>query len=235
MLRRLLIAFLVLVVVAIVALDRVGVHVADHVLAGKLQSDEHLPHRPAVSIDGFPFLTQAIGGDYHDVSVTAHDFRTPEGVTVTTLKAHLRGAHIPLSKVLHGSVSEVPVDKVDGTAFLSFGEISRYLSGRGSGTVTLSRASAHGVELTGRLPLGARHPLVHTVVTVGVSSSVVTLSGPSTGPRAVRSLVLSIPLHGLPFQIDVTSVTVDSAGVTAAGVARHVKLGSHPATSTTTP
>ncbi|HVS68663.1 MAG TPA: DUF2993 domain-containing protein [Mycobacteriales bacterium] len=222
MLRRLLIAVLILIVAVMVVFDRIGAHVAGHVLAGKLQSDEHLPHRPSVSIGGIPFLTQAVGGDYHDVSVTAHDFRTPSGVQVTTLKAHLHSAHIPLSKVLHGSVSTVPVDRVDGTAFLSFGNVTQYLSAQGVGSVTLSRSSAHAIDLTGRIPLGGRLRLVHAVVLVGVSHSVVTLRGASS----TRPIALSIPLQGLPFRINITSVTVGANGITAAGTAHHVRLGS---------
>jgi hypothetical protein len=222
MLRRLLIALLVLVVAVVVVLDRVGAHVAGHVLAGKLQSDEHLPHRPSVSIAGIPFLTQAIGGDYHNVGVTAHDFKTPDGVTVTTLKAHLHGAHIPLSKVLHGSVSTVPVDHVDGSAFVSFGNTAQYLSAQGTGSITLSRSGPHAVSVTGRVPIAGRLRLVHSVVTVAVSRSVVTLSGAARGVP----LSLSMPMGGLPFRINITSVTVGANGITATGTANHVRLGS---------
>ena len=223
MLRRLLIAMLLVLVAAVVAVDRVGAHVAAHVLAGKLQSDEHLPKRPSVSIGGIPFLTQAFGGDYHNVSVTAHDFKTSDGVTITTLKANLRGAHIPLSKILDGSVKTVPVDHVDGKAFISFGAISQYVSTQGL-SVTLSRSSSHAINVTGRAPVGGRLRLVDAVVTVAVSHSVVTLSGPArTGSASLLSL--PIPLRALPFRFNVTSVTVGSNGISGTGRANHVELG----------
>src|SRR5579884_149396 len=131
MFKKLLIAFLALLVILVVAADRVGAHVAAHVLAGKLESDENLTTRPSVSIGGIPFLTQAIGGTYHDVTVTTHDFLTSDRVQIDTLSVHLHGVHIPLSKVIGGSVSKVPVDRVDGNVFVSFSEITSYLTGRG--------------------------------------------------------------------------------------------------------
>ena len=227
MLRRFLIAVLVLFLAAVVAVDRVGEHVAAHVLAGQLQKDERLPNRPSVSIGGFPFLTQVFGGKYDDVSVTAHDFRTSDGVTITTLKAHLHGAHIPFSKVWHGSVNTVPVDRVDGVVFVSFGSVSRYLSGQSRGSFTRSRSSAHAIELTGELPLGSRTVPVHSViVTVGVRNSAVVLEGSVRKAGVTSGLVLSVPLRALPFRINVKSVIVGTDGITATGNARNVRLGS---------
>lgn len=238
MLRRLLIAVLILIVAGVVALDRVGAHVAAHVLAGRLESDEHLPSRPSVSIDGIPFLTQAIGGDYRDVRITARDFKTPDGVTVTTLKAHLRGAHIPLSKVLGGSVSTVPVDHVTGTAYVSFADITSYLAGKGA-SVTLRRASGNSIEVARKIPLGNRTAIASGLAKVTVRNDVITLSvgdidstsvvgakRPSSHVLLVQPFSLSVPLRALPFRIDVKSVTVGSAGVSATGAADHVTLGS---------
>ncbi|HVT65979.1 MAG TPA: DUF2993 domain-containing protein [Mycobacteriales bacterium] len=225
MFRRLLIAFLLLIVVAVVAVDRVGEHVAAHVLAGQLQSDEHLQQKPDVSIAGIPFLTQVFGGKYHDVAVTARDFKTSDGVTVTTLKVHLHDAHIPFSKVLSGSVKKVPVARVDGTAYVSFGDLGRYLSGTGV-SVRLERAGPHSVSVSGTSSLGG-HPIpLNGVATVAVSHSVVSFSLSVT--KRLKQLVLSVPLRGLPFRINLTSVTVGGDGITAAGNAKRVTLGGNP-------
>ncbi len=226
MLRRLLIAVLLLLVVAVVAADRVGAHVAAHVLAGKLESDEHLSSRPSVSIGGIPFLTQAFGGDYSDVSVTAHDYTTEDGVVIDTLSAHLHGVHIPFSKVIGGSVKKVPVNRVDGSATVTFADLSRYFAGRHV-SVTLRKASSDSVEVTTKLSVGGHQRLVEGTATVAVSSDVVTLSVPSFAGRiSHRSLSLAVPLRALPFRFRVTSIQVTDIGITGTGTAHHVTLGS---------
>lgn len=223
MLRKLLIAVVLLIVVLLVVVDRVGEKVAGHVLAGKLQTDEHLPNRPSVSIDGFPFLTQAVHGRYSDLSVTAHDFKTSDGVEIHTLDAHLHGVHVPLSKVISGSVSTVPVDHVNGSAFVSFDDLTRYLAGHGV-SVTLSRATSGSVGVIDTVRIGRHTKLLQSVATVSVSDGVVTLSVAAT--RHLHALSLPIPLRALPFRIDVTSVSVGANGITGTGTANHVTLGS---------
>lgn len=222
MFKKLLIAFLALLVILVIAADRVGEHVAAHVLAGKLESDEHLTSRPSVSIGGIPFLTQAIGGEYHDVTVTTHDFVTSDRVQIDTLSVHLHDVHIPLSKVISGSVSKVPVDRVDGSVFVSFDEITSYLTGRGI-SATLSRASSGSIDVAVRLTPHAS--LLRGIATLGVTGSTVTLSV-SASHGLPAAAVLRIPLRGLPFRFDVTSVQVGLDGVSGTGTADHVVLGS---------
>jgi hypothetical protein len=225
MLRKLLIGLLLLIVVLVVVTDRVGGAVAGHVLAGKLQTDEDLPSRPSVSISGFPFLTQAFHGRYSDVSVTAHGYKTTDGVQIQTLKIHLHGMHVPLSHVLKGSVSRVPVDHVDGTAFLSFADVVHYLAGQAV-TVTLSRASPGAVEVIRQVHVGGHTKLLKGVAAVAVNGANVTLALAASAAPKLKPLVLSIPLRGLPFRINVTSVQVTAGGLLGAGTADHVTLGS---------
>jgi hypothetical protein len=221
--RKLLIVFALLIVVLVVVADRVGASVASHVLASKLQSDEHLPNRPSVSIGGVPFLTQAFHGDYSDVGVTAHGYKTSDGVEIQTLKVHLHGVDLPLSHVLKGEVSQVPVDHVDGSAFVSFADVVRYLAGTAI-SVRLSRASSASVEVIRQVRIGGRSKLLSSIATVSVSGSTVTLS--VAGATHLKPLTLSVPLHGLPFRFTVTSVRVTSTGLSGTGTANHVTLGS---------
>jgi hypothetical protein len=221
--RRLLIGLLAVLVVLVVAADRVGEHVAAHVLAGKLQTDEHLTTRPSVSIGGIPFLTQAFHGDYHDVTVTTRDYITSEHVHIDTMTAHLRGVHVPLSKVISGSVSTVPVDRVDGSVFVSFSDIEAYLSGRGD-TLTLTPTPLGAVGVVGQA-LGRFPRLVRGVATITVRNDVLTLAV-GLNKTGTKTFDLPIPLQGLPFRIDVTSVTVGLGGITGTGTASHVVLGS---------
>jgi hypothetical protein len=225
MLRKLLIAAVALILVLVVAADRVGAHVAAHVLAGKLETDEHLSSRPSVTIGGLPFLTQAWHGRYHDVTVTTDDFITANHVELNTMTVHLMGVHIPLSDVVKGSVKTVPVDRVTGTVFVSFIDLEAYLASHGA-TVKLSETSNGGVGVSGSGSRPNGHPkLLNGVATISISNSVLTLSVGLAKPSA-NVLTYSIPLRGLPFHLTVASVTVAAGGITGTGTAQNVVLGS---------
>jgi Flp pilus assembly protein protease CpaA len=56
--RKLLIGLIALAVL-LVAADRISVAVAENQISDRLISAYGLPHKPGVTITGFPFLTQA--------------------------------------------------------------------------------------------------------------------------------------------------------------------------------
>jgi hypothetical protein len=124
-------ALLVLVLVLgalFVIVDRVGVAVAEDRVADRIAEQGGLPGPPEVDITGFPFLTQAVSGTYDEVRIalTAADLGQPDG---TDADVALRGVEVPLSDVVAGSVQQVPVDRVDGTATLSYELLSAQLGG----------------------------------------------------------------------------------------------------------
>ncbi|RZU33345.1 DUF2993 domain-containing protein [Blastococcus saxobsidens] len=122
-------AVLVLLVLGLsVLVDRVAVGVAEGQVAQQLADRGGLAGEPDVDIRGFPFLTQAFGGRYEEVriSLTAEELGRPEG---TEADIALRGVRLPLSSVLSGEVREVPVDRIDGTATLSYELLAAELGG----------------------------------------------------------------------------------------------------------
>lgn len=234
MFRRTVIVALIALVALVVAVDRLGAMVASRVLAGKVQHDEHLPNRPKVSIGGVPFLTQALGGTYKDVTIT--DSNVPvRGLSVSTLTVKLHDMHIPFSDVSHDTVSRVPVDRVDGTAFMTFAAINTYLSehepagqrfsvrsGSGRSLTVIDRVRRNGTTLT--LTGSGTPSVAQNVITIDVSPLVPTGSSTSTVP--VRPVPILVPLTGLQFRLRLRSVTVSPGGVTATGVAPDIVLGS---------
>src|SRR6266487_1277477 len=67
-------ALVVAVLIALlVAADRVGLYVAERLAGDTIESSQDLSSRPDVDIGGFPFLNQAITGNYDKITVTAHD------------------------------------------------------------------------------------------------------------------------------------------------------------------
>jgi hypothetical protein len=125
--RALLVVVVLLLGLAVLA-DRVAVGLAEDRVGQELASKGGLAGTPEVEIAGFPFLTQAVAGRYDDVRIalTADELGQPEG---TRADIALQGVHVPLSSVLSGSVSEVPVDRIDGTATLSFALLAHQLGG----------------------------------------------------------------------------------------------------------
>jgi hypothetical protein len=233
MFRRFLIAILIFLIAVVIAADRVGAVVASHVLASKLQTDEHLPSRPSTNIGGIPFLTQAFGGKYSDVSVTAHAVPV-NNVTVTTLTAHLHGVHVPVSKVLGGSVTEVPVDRVDGTAFVSFTDANSYLAHHSAAGQLIQLSPGHNgdANVTDTLRIGGKKVQLRGSGHASVTGNVITLSvtqltGASKrlATRVLRQLQVRVPLQNLQFRMQLHEVTATASGLSATGDAQHVVLG----------
>jgi hypothetical protein len=116
--RALLVVLLLLAGLTLLA-DRVAVGIAEDRVADQLAGTGGLFGAPEVDIAGFPFLTQVVGGRYEDVRVAldAEELGQPAG---TRAAVSLRGVHVPLRSVLSGSVQQVPVDRIDGTATLAY-------------------------------------------------------------------------------------------------------------------
>jgi hypothetical protein len=231
-LRRVLLGALVVIVVLLVVADRVGAIVAAHVIADRIQTDEHLSSRPAVSVGGFPFLTQAVRGDYSDVTVTLHDFATKSGLTMDTVKVHLHGVHLPLSRAVKSSgVRSIPVDRVDGTALLTYPQLNAYLRPKhltvGPGAGGTVRVTTQTTVAGARLAVfgTGRAQVSHGVLTV-TTSSVGAAAGSHAGSLPAH-LSVSFPLAGLPFRLALGRVSATTGGVQATGTATGVVLGSH--------
>jgi thiol-disulfide isomerase/thioredoxin len=139
--RALLVVLLLLAGLAVGA-DRVAVGIAEDKVAEQLAAKGGLAGTPTVDIAGFPFLTQAVAGRYDDVriSLTAEQLGQPAG---TRADIALHGVHVPLSSVVSGSVEKVPVDRVDGTATLSYALLSAQLGGD-----TTLRREGDGLRIT---------------------------------------------------------------------------------------
>jgi hypothetical protein len=215
--KGLLITLVVLLGLAVVA-DRVGVGIAEKRVAEQIRSQGHLSGTPTVTIAGFPFLTQAIAGDYHDVRIalSAADLGEPAG---TSADVSLRGVRVPLSDVLSGSVQRIPVDSVDGTATLSYALLSSKLGGdttlRPEGNGLRITKTVHVAGLTLPLTAAGTVRLSGNDLVVDVQkASGVGVTVPSFLVGQVSELLgLRYPIPALPFGLKVTGVQPGAAGV----------------------
>jgi hypothetical protein len=226
-----LILLVLFLAVVLVAVDRVGAIVAGQVLASKLKTDEHLAHRPDVTVGGIPFLTQAIRGSYSDVKVTANNV-TLNRIDVTTIAVQLHGAHIPWRAALHGNVHQVPVDRADGQVTISYAAMDAYLRSR---HLTVSEGSGGQLKVTGSVTIAGHTFSAGGIGTATVSHNVVAVhvhqitaaAGSHVAHLSVAQRInFSLSLSGLPFRIALGSVRATPAGIVATGSARNLVLGS---------
>jgi hypothetical protein len=218
--RALLVVLLLLGGLALAA-DRVAEAVAEDRVAQLVADRGGLAGEPAVEIGGFPFLTQALGGRYDDVriSLTGTDLGQPEG---TSADVSLRGVEVALSDVLSGSVQQVPVQRVDGTATLSYALLAEQL---GPGTTVTRDGDGLRVQRTVEVA-GVRVPLTATgTVSLDGDTLVVDVdaaSGAGVGVPDVLvdqvsdALDLRYRIPALPFGLQVTGVAPADDGVRVA-------------------
>jgi hypothetical protein len=224
-----LLVLLLLVVGVLVVVDRVGVRIAEGRVADQVAARGGLSSTPDVQIAGFPFLTQAVSGTYSDIRVhlTAEELGQPAG---TRADVSLRGVHVPLSDVLSGSVKQIPVDRVEGTATLSYALLAQQLGGN-----TVISADGDGIRLTKSVKvLGVAFDLTATgTVTLAGSDVVVDVQHASAGavhvPQAVLTtaedlLDFSYRVPELPFGLQLTSVHPAEQGLDVAVQAKNTVL-----------
>lgn len=208
---------LVLLVALGVLLDRVAASVAEREVATQISARTGLVGEPAVDIRGFPFLTQALDGRYDEVriSLTGAQLGRPEGTRADVV---LRGVHLPLAAVRSGDVREVPVERIDGVAILSYDLLAEEIGGD---TTLVPEGDLLRITRTVDLP-GGELPLT-AVGTVGLdgqelvidveraAGAGVELPGFLVG-RASDLLDLRYPVQ-LPFGLRLTGVAPVEDGI----------------------
>ncbi len=221
------------IVVVLVALDRIGLLIADHQIASRVQKSQGLSSSPSVSIKGFPFLTQVLSGHYGEVDVTVHDV-TRNGLTVNTVSVHAHGVSVPLSQVISGSVKEVPVDRTDAQVTLGLDHVNAYLQSQ-IGTGLRVSGDNGTLKLTGTLPFPPR-TAVSASARIDVSGSAITLRPaaldsligmiPGTTSRSVieQFFTVKLPISQLPFGIELKTATVVGNSVVIAASAAGLTL-----------
>lgn len=224
--RKALVGVGVLLLLLLVA-DRVGKEVAERVLAD--QVDAELSTRPDVRIGGFPFLTQALSGTYDEIEISGTGLRQPIAA-VTSFRAVLEGAQVPLSDALGGNVSAVPVDRVAGTVVLGLSEVAAE-----TGQDVRIEAEGDRLRVSGTIALAGQQLAVSALSevvldgeTLAIRAEEIQINGEvGSGPvlDAARDLLdLQVPLAGLPYDLRLTDVTVSGDGLRVSAAARGVRL-----------
>ncbi len=216
--RRLL-AFLVVAAVLLVGADFGARYLATRQLADALQTRLELPARPEVSIQGFPFLVEAVQGRYRGVSATlpATTVGPLSGVGVGVA---LGGVRLPLSDAISGDLQRLTADSGRIRLTIPTASIATAVGLPGlriterDGTLELATT----VDVLGRqFPVTARLAASVSDSVLSLRSDALTGDGitlPAEVLAAVNTLVdLTVPLTGLPFTVTTGSVSVDGGDV----------------------
>ncbi len=239
---RLLAIIAVVLVVLFVVGDRVGVVIAkgqmrkqvEASVAENLKPGDPVPTVTDVSIGGFPFLTQVLFGKFTDIGVGIDGIPTP-GPKITSVKAHLRGVHVPLGDALSDNVGKVPVDEVRATVFITYADLNAYLAKQAGAVQVNPVDGGKQVEVLGKVDVprfGSQQ--VGGVTTFGVADNSLTLV--PSGLKVAGGLNFSIPLptgvfpaipipvSGLPFHLKLVKASTNATGLSLTATAKDLVL-----------
>jgi hypothetical protein len=126
--KRMVIALLVLVAL-LVTLDFGAAAFAESAVSRQMREQLGLDDDPSVRINGFPFLTQAVAGEYRSVDVAAGRIAVGP-LRELEVRAHLREVTAPpLSQLLGSATSAITVKEADGTLRISARDLERLVPG----------------------------------------------------------------------------------------------------------
>lgn len=216
------------VLAVLIAGDRVANAVAQNALATQLQAELSTPTKPDVSIGGFPFVTQVLGGSFSSVHVTASD-ATLQSAAQTVTVADL---DVTLSQITATDRYRIVVaGRGEATALVDWAGVSS-LAGqqvsyvaddrmRIDFSVPIGRLSIDGY-LTGRPQLDVD---AQTITVADPEVSVASVDVPQAVVDAVSRIVLRpFPIENLPYDIAVTGLTVQPYGVLLTGTGRDIPV-----------
>jgi hypothetical protein len=224
--RKGLVFGLIILIGLVIAADRVGLMVAEKEIAKNVAAQSELDHNPKVSIKGFPFLTQALGGDYDEIDVHIGDM-VQLGVHLKDAEVVLKGVHAPLSDAVHGDASKIVADSATSIATVGYDEVDKEAPNG-------MKVSAKGTALQVHGPvtvLGFTRTVTATVTVQpsGRSVRVVPQSVKTSGATIPMALVqqaftFTVPVKGLPLGSKISDVTVQPDGLRVSATAQDVSL-----------
>lgn len=125
--RKLIIA--VLVVGALLVAADFGLAAAgEYQVAQQMRAKFGLTEDPSVRINGFPFIAQAVGGDYRDIEISATGVPVRDQLRDLEIQANLYHVRIGLSDLLSGNTRGAKIDQVKGSVKIKANDLNRLVN-----------------------------------------------------------------------------------------------------------
>jgi hypothetical protein len=174
--RRFLVVVLVLLL-AIAIADVALKSLAERRIEGAMEEELDLTSRPEVTIRGWPFTVRVLRGEFNSVIVVADGIST-KGVDLNDIRLEFHDVRFSLGQILLGDERRVRVDRAEGTAAVTAGELNSELRARdvpatvdfidgqvvvSSTELNVGASAAVSIDDSGRLvvtPEGGLEPLV---------------------------------------------------------------------------
>lgn len=206
------------VLAVLLIVDRLGVGYAENRVAEQLQEELGLSTLPAVEINGFPLLTQAVAGEYDDVRLTVAAADLGE-LSDLDVEVRLTGVQIPLSDLLSSDIETIPVDGLAGTVSIPYAEVAAQIGGgvsveQGPDGVVVSRT----LDVLGQRVLvsGTGRTRVDSSDQIGVTVVGLDLAGLEIPDILIEQLQeqlsFTYTLPPLPFGLRITNATATAQG-----------------------
>ncbi|WP_106402357.1 LmeA family phospholipid-binding protein [Actinocorallia populi] len=226
--RKFLIVLLVLVVAGLIGADRFGEARAENEVARQVAAQYRLPEQPSVEIGGFPFLTQAISGNYGQIDVSIGDY-TQQGVTVQDVNIRLNDLKAPLGDLLNGDQTNVRAERATASAVIPYAVVQKATADKGVQKVS---RSGDNVLLEGTVSFHGLSAQVGVNVSIKTTERGVTLTPESVQASGIQvpldlvkqNFTSTVPVTGLPMGSRITSVEPVDTGLRITGTARNVDL-----------
>lgn len=207
---RKLIIFLIVLIVLLAVVDRVAVAGVQRDLSNRISAAADLSGTPTVTIEGIPFLTQAIAGRYPTVSFNLGTLNL-SGVPLKNLHGTATNVTAPLADVVQNT-ADIRAEKLVINGTISNATIDKFapkgikITGNGSGLVA-----------SGELPVGVQKVKFTAEMRIELSESGLKLVATKIQgvPDAVAKLITyTIPFKGkMPFNAKITSVKPVAEGL----------------------
>ncbi|MFG6200880.1 DUF2993 domain-containing protein [Nonomuraea sp. JJY05] len=218
---RKLIIFLIVLVILLVAVDRVAVAGVERDLSNRIAAATDLSDKPTVTIEGIPFLTQAISGHYPEVRFDLGTL-TYGGVPIKNLRGAAYDVTAPLADVLQNRAN-IKAGRVAISGTLTRATIDKYapsgvkIGGNGD------RLTASGEVTVGVQKVKFNAEMRVELVDGGIKIQAEKIEGV---PDQLASLVsYTIKFKGkLPFDVKVTGVKSVAEGLEISAEASDVPI-----------
>ncbi|MEV6912836.1 DUF2993 domain-containing protein [Amycolatopsis sp. NPDC051071] len=122
--RGWLIALAVLLVL-LVGADFGAAAYAEHTISQKAREQLDLLNDPAVTVHGFPFLTQALSGDYSHITINAQGVAVPPKLNDVDFNADMSDVTAPLSDLINGNTKAISIATLKGEVTIKAADIAK--------------------------------------------------------------------------------------------------------------